>query len=403
MPQVFSGWMLYLLIIVMVISIIRIYFYLRTIQSGAPMDRPVIKVAPVPVLEQDLDAEPEEDSLLDGPDDLIRQGDYDGALKSLDRLLEDLSPTEDREARGKVLFRVGACHSRLATGEERFQHLLRAGEALRESVRLFSPARFRNLYLRALGELASLQEDLAEGKNPVENLTQSARTCETAAASAREDGMVVPEVMFLIRSGTVYNRLASHHEPQVNLRKAADAYEKALAALETVDGESAIEEKMKVLKMLGDTLVKLAGYFQKEECLIRASKAYDGALELMDEGEHSQERCVVLTNSGGVLLELYDLEKSPAYLRQALRYSRDALDAAKGEVKLVAKGFAMAVMGDALTRYAEVKDRSENLERAVKLYETALGIIKDGEEPAQRERIRENLAETVGKLNAESA
>ena len=398
MPQVFSGGWLYLFIIIMVISIVRIFFKIRTIQDEAPIDRPVIKVPPVPKPDPELDAEPEEDSLLSESDNLIIQGDYEGALKSLEHLLEDLSPTEDREARGKVLFRAAACHSHLAAGEQRFQRLLRAGEALREAVRLFSPVRFRKHYLRALGQLASLHEDLAEEKNPVENLTQSARTCETAAASAREGGMVVPEAMFLTRSGNAYSYLASYGEPQVNLRKAADTYEKAIAAFETVNGEGAIEEKMKVLKMLGDTMASLAGYFQKGECLARAVKSYDGALELMDETKHYQERCAVLTNSGSVLLELYDLEKSPAYLRQALRYSRDALGAAKGGVRQLPKGLAMAVMGDALTRYAEVKDRLENLEMAIKLYETALGIIKDGEEPAQRERIRESLAETVRKI-----
>lgn len=398
MPQVFSPGWLYLFLLVMAISIVRIYFKLRTINRAAPMDRTVIKVAPVPRKEPDLDGGSEEDSLLTGPDNLIRQGDYKGALGSLEQLLEDLSPTEDREARGKVLFRIGACHSRLATGEERFQRILRAGEAIREAVRLFTPARYRNHYLRALGELAGLYEDLALEKSPVENLTQSARTCETAAISAGQGGFVGPEAMFLARSGGTYRQLASHNEPQVNLRKAVEAYEKAAAALESVDSENAANERMKILKVMGDTYVDLAGYFQEAESLARAVSAYEGTLNIMDEVLHSRERCVVLTDTSRILLKLYDIEKNPAHLRQALRFTRDALEAETGEETLIQRGLAMAIMGDALSRYSDVKDRRENLQRAVKLYETSLGILKDGEEAAERERVRARLAEVVQKI-----
>jgi hypothetical protein len=107
---------------------------------------------------------------------------------------------------------------------------------------------------------------------------------------------------------------------------------------------------------------------------------------------------MVLTDTSRILLELYASEKSPAHLRQALRYSRDALEAAKGAEYLVQRGLTMAVMGDALSMYSDVKDKRENLERAVKLYETSLGILKDGEEAEERERVRTKLAEAVGKM-----
>jgi len=398
MPQVLSAGWLYLFIFVMVISLVRIFFKLRTIQQEAPMDRPVIKVAPVSMAEPELGGEPEEDALLTEPDDLIRRGDYKGALGSLEQLLDDLSPTEDREARGKVLFRIGACHSRLASEEERLQHILRAGEALRESVRLFSPARFLNHYLRALGELATVYGDLAGEKSPVENLSQSARTCETAAISAGQSGLGGPEADFLARSGNAYRQLASYSEPQINLRRAAAAYEKAAAVLESDDSNEAVSGLMRILKVMGDTYVDLAGYFQKAESLARAVSAYQGALEILDETQHLRERCVILADTSRVLLELYDIEKNPAHLRQTLRYTRDALEAAKGEENVVQRGLAMALMGDALTRYAGVKDRRENLERAVKLYESSLGILKDGEEAPERERVKGALAETVQKI-----
>jgi len=398
MPQVFSSGWLYLFIIVMAISILRIWIKVRTIQREAPMDRPVIKVPPVPASDQDPDDPPEEQPFLAEADDLIRQGDYKGALGRLEKLREDLSHTEDREALGKVLFRLGGCHRHLATEEESFQHMLRAGEALREAVRLFSPTRYRGLYLRTLDELAQLYEDLAREKNPVEYLTQSARTCETAAASAREGSMPVQEAEFLARAGNAYRRLASRGEAQFNLRKAADVYQNAAAALEGVEDGSAVEQKIRISKLLGDTLVNLAGYFQKRECLGRAVDAYEGALQIMDEQFHSRERSVVQMDLSRTLLELYDIERSPAHLRQALRFARDALNALKKGEYPVLKGLAMAAMADSLTRYAEVRDRSENLDRAVKFYEAALGIMKDGEEPEERERVKKQLAETVGKI-----
>jgi len=398
MPQVFSSGWLYLFIIVMVISIVRIWFKLRTIKREAPMDRPVIKVPPVFRQEQENGDEPEADSFLAGPDELIRHGDYETALELLNGLLESFSPTEEREQRGKVLFRIGACHSRLAAGEEKLQHMLRAGEALREAVRLFSPPRFRDYYLRALDELATLYEDIAREKNPVEYLTQSARACESAAESAGQGGMAVPEAIFLARAGSAYRQLASHNEAQVNLRRAADAYEKAAAALGTVQGESADSEKIKVSKLLGDTLVDLSAYFQKGDSLARGVSAYEEALEMMDATLHLRERSVVQMDASKALLELYDIERSPAHLRQALRYSRDALNAVKKGEYPILKALGMAVMADGLTRYAEVRDRSENLDRAMKFYEAALGIMKDGEEPEEREKVKKKLAETVQKI-----
>jgi hypothetical protein len=55
-------------------------------------------------------------------------------------------------------------------------------------------------------------------------------------------------------------------------------------------------------------------------------------------------------------------------------------------------------MGDALSRYSEVKDRRDNLARAVRLYEASLEILKDGEESEERERVKRRLAETLGEI-----
>ncbi|UCF88806.1 MAG: hypothetical protein JSV70_00705 [bacterium] len=398
MPQILSvGW-LYLFIAVMIISVVRIFFKLRTIQNEAPMDRPVIKIEPMPARNKEQGDLSEGDPLLAASDDLVRQGRYSEALRSLEQMVENLSPTENRETMGKVLFRIGACHSRLATRGDKIQHLLKAGEALREAVRLFAPARYRVHYLRALGELAGLYEDLARQKNPVEYLTQSARTCETGAEAASQGGLDLPQAMFLARSGSAYRKLATYGEAQQNLRKAADAFKKAAAALEDVEEEAALRERINILKVLGDTCVELAAYFQRADSLAWAVRSYESVLALMGEGQYPRERGVVLTEAGRILLEIYDSEKSPAHLRQALRYLRDALQAAGGEEDPIRKGMAMAVMGDALSRYADQKDRRENLHRAVKLYESALGIFKDGVQAEERERVRAALAETVQKI-----
>lgn len=402
MPQVFSvGW-LYLFLFLMAIGVVWIWVKIRAIQKEAPTDRPIIKVAPVSRKDEEPEKKTDVDSLLTNADGLIKKGDCEAALKSLENIIEDLSPIEDRESRGKVLFRIAACHTRLAAGEDRVQHQLKAGEALRETVRLFTPTRYRNHYLRALGELAGLFEDIALEKNPVENLTQSARTCETAADSAREGGLTVPEAVFLVRAGNAYRQLVTYSEPQINLRKAVDLYGKAAAILETVVDESVRSVRMKALKVQGDAYSDLAKYYQKPESLRHAVDSYKSALNIMDATQHSHERCVVLTDISGILLQLYDMEKGPAHLNQALRCSRDAMGLAKEEGDLVSRGNAMAAMGDALTRYAEVKDRAENLERAAKLFKAALGILKDGEDPARLKRIRESLEDTVGKINAES-
>ena len=78
--------------------------------------------------------------------------------------------------------------------------------------------------------------------------------------------------------------------------------------------------------------------------------------------------------------------------------TRDAIQAAKGGDYHTQKGMTMAVMGDALSRYSEVKDRRDNLARAVRLYEASLEILKDGEESEERERVKRRLAETLGEI-----
>ncbi len=62
----------------------------------------------------------------------------------------------------------------------------------------------------------------------------------------------------------------------------------------------------------------------------------------------------------------------------------------------------MALMARALTRYAEVKEPGENLRMAVKLYEASMGILKDPQYAQERERIKADLREAVGKLNMET-
>ncbi len=399
MPTVFSSGWLYLFLIVMAVCLARIFVKLRTIQREAPMDRPVIRVEPLPRKEEALGEDMEGDPLFQETDRLIREGDYAGAATSLDGLLETLSPVEDREARGKALYRRGACFRRMVAAGPAPKNLLRSGESLREAVRLFAPSRYRLLYLRSLEELAGLYGDLAALGNPVEHLTQVARTSQTAAASAEQGGLFQDQARFLVMAAGAYRLLAREGDSQANLRLSVESYERAVEALSRWGGEAAALEKARVLRKTGDTFTELAAYFQKPESLGRAAESYDAALELLKAEQHPGERGALLKDLGRVELEIYGLERSPAPLRKALRCLRDAIESLKGGGEEVARALAMALMGDALTEYSRVKDREENLRRAARLYEAALGILKDGVEPAERERVKGRLAEVVKKIS----
>jgi hypothetical protein len=76
----------------------------------------------------------------------------------------------------------------------------------------------------------------------------------------------------------------------------------------------------------------------------------------------------------------------------------DSLELLKQDDHVARRGLVMAVMARALTRYAEVKEPRENYQRVVKLYEAAMGILKDPEYAGEREKIKEELREAVGKL-----
>ena len=164
--------------------------------------------------------------------------------------------------------------------------------------------------------------------------------------------------------------------------------------------EKALFEKAVILKMLGDARVEFSSVTNRIENLEEAVSAYDGALQIMSPETHSQERGVTLLDTGRVLLDIYDSEKSPAHLRKAVRSLREAVDLVRSRGDRTKKGLTMALMADALIRYAEVKDWRENLDRAARLYEAALGFLKEPEHAARRDRIREGLKEAVEKINA---
>ena len=71
MPQIFTSGMLYAFLIFLVFCLVWIGFKIRTIQKEAPMDRPVIKVAPLPKAEEAEEDEQGSDPALEKPDDLI--------------------------------------------------------------------------------------------------------------------------------------------------------------------------------------------------------------------------------------------------------------------------------------------------------------------------------------------
>jgi tetratricopeptide (TPR) repeat protein len=402
MPQVFSAGWLYLFIFIMVISLVRIWLKVRTLQQGPEMDRPVIRVSPVVGDAPDLGRHEESAGILAGADGLIRERKFSKAVAELESMLPDLSAVEDRELRGQVLYRLGACRRRSAAPGDGKRERLIAGEALRESVTLLTPERFRVHYLRALSELGALYEELAEIQAPLENLNLALRTWDTAAEAARRSSWLDEEVRFLTRKAGVLRNLADHSDRQSSLRKAVDTYKEAALVLDAIEDPETLLNKAGILKMTGDALTKLAEVFRKEETLVQALDAYDRALEIMTPEGSPIQRGVTLADAGGVLLELYDGDQSPAHLRRAVRILRDSLELLKQDEEAARRGMVMALMARALTRYAEVKEPGENLRRAVKLYEASMGILKDPQYVQEREQIKDELREAVEKLGAES-
>jgi len=399
MPQVFSPGWLFLFLFVMAIYITRIFMKLRDIRREPDMTRPVLPVAPLRKGPSQFEKEGSMEDVLEGPDRLIREGSYGEAVDALASQLEGLSPVEDRALVGKIQYRLGASWRLIGVREGQSANLLRSGAALREAVSLFSPPRLRSLQVGALAELAGLYEDLAPYQSPVENLTLSIRNWGSAATASRASGLILQEAVFRSRSGTALRLLAMATDRQRNLVKAINAYETAVAVPGAFDDKNALFEKAKILKMLGDTRLELSKVLDKDENLRKTVSEYDKALEIMTVGEHPEERFATLLDTGRVLLNLYDVEKNPVLLKKAFHYLREALDLVKMKPGTAGKGAAMALMGDAFLRYSEVKDRPENLERAIRLYETSLGFLKEPEYAPHRDRIKEGLRQAVERMD----
>ncbi|UCG38836.1 MAG: hypothetical protein JSV00_00955 [bacterium] len=400
MPQVFSAGWLYVFLIIMVISVVRIVLKLRQIRGGASMDRPLVRLARVEREKPDLGDGQEAPSELAETDNLIRDGKYSLAITRLKTMQDGLSPVEDREARGQVLYRLGACHRRAEAAG--VGGLLRAGEALREAVTLFAPQRFAPWRLRALAELAGVYEDLSRHRDAAGNAALAARTFERAGEEAARRGQVSQESELRARAGVAYRRLAVHADRQANLRKAADAFEAAASASTGSGDEGAVLAGARMLKMLGDTSLELAELYQPKESLKRAMEAYGRVLEVVDGRGHPLERGMTLTDLGRAHLAAYDMAGDNGELRKAIQYLRDALQLLSGGEVTEHRGRAMALMADALVRYAEVKDRRENLQRSARLYEAALGMMKDGDRTDERERVRNRLAEVMERITTGS-
>jgi tetratricopeptide (TPR) repeat protein len=397
MPQVFSTGWLYLFLFVMVVCAIRIATKVREIHREQDKDTPVVKVKPVLKESPRLDDGRGGDRRLAEPDHLIRKGHYRDAVDLLTSMLPSLSPPEDREMMGKMLYRIGACQRRIGSQEGEPASLLRSGEALREAVSLFSPVRLRPLLLRALSELGGLYEDLAAYQNPVENLNQALKTWSTAISTARELGLAHQEAVLHFRSGYTLMQLASHVDRRQNLEKALEVYEAAVLLPDAFNEQESLFTKGMILKTLGDLRVELSALTDKPGNMDRAVLAYEDALQFMPLDKHPAERGVTLLDMGQLLLDIYDAEHSPADLRKALRCLKEGVDIVKSGGDRTRKGFAMALLGDAMVRYAHVKDPEENLDTAIRLYETALGFLKEPEYTPHRDRIREGLRVAVEK------
>jgi tetratricopeptide (TPR) repeat protein len=397
MPQIFSPGWLFLFLLIMAVCVVRIFMKVRDIHARSDMGKPVLPVAPVKRDPLFPGGEEEPAGALAEADRLIKEGLFGEAVALLTPMLSDLSPVEDREMMGKIQYRLGACQRRIGAGESDTPSLLRSGEALREAVNLFSPERLHRFQIRASSELAGLYEDLAGRQNPIENFTLAWKTWEAAAVAAKGIGLPDDEANFRARAGSAVRRLASHDDRKGNLQKAVDIFEKALAVPGAFEKPDSLFRRAVILKMLGDVRVELSKLMKRVHDLTQAVSAYDDALDIMDPEKHPQERSAVLVDSGRILLDIYDAERSPAHLRKALRNLKEAVNIQRSGDDRARTALSMALLGDALVRYAAVKDQGENLDRAARFYETALGFLKGTEYSSHRERIRIRLKKTMEK------
>ncbi|MBN2720500.1 MAG: hypothetical protein JXR72_05305 [Proteobacteria bacterium] len=400
MPQIFSAAWLYLFVFLMVLGLIYIIAKIRVIHREQDPDTPVIKVAPVVPPEREPARKEKGPEVLEKADLLIREGRFDEAIDLMSPATKDLSPVEDRDALGKLYFRIGACQRRLGWDRKDTSFLLRSGEALREAVNLFAPHRLRSLRLGALSELAGLYEDLADRQNRDQNLADALKTWEAASRTARVSGQPSHEAVFLSRQADVFRKMALVSNPEENHQKALEIYEKALAAPDAFPDAESLLERAGILKKLGDLKIELAGIRNSEEDIPGAIKAFEEALGILTPQQHPGQRGHTLLSAGRGLLEVFKGQGKPVHLGQSLKYLGEAATLLRTEKNPSGKGHALVLLGEGMVLLAQLKGRPDYLEKGIKFYEAALGFLKDPEFAAERDRIREELKQAVEKRHS---
>lgn len=401
MPQIFSAGWLYLFVLLMVLGLIYIIAKIRVINREQDPDTPVIKVAPVVPSNEKPVRKEKGPEVLENADLLIREGRFEEAIDLMSPATKDLSPVEDREALGKLYFRIGACQRRLGWDRKDTAFLLRSGEALREAVNLFAPHRLRSLRLGALSELAGLYEDLADGgQNSDQNLADALKAWEAASRTARVSGQPTQEAVFLSRQGDIFRKMAQVSSRPQNLQKALEIYEKALAASDAFPDPGSLLEKAGILKKLGDLKIDFGEIRNREEDIPEGIKAFDEALGILTPEEHAGQRGFTLLSAGRGLMEIYKAQGKPVHLGQSLQYLGEAATLLRSEKNPSGKGQAMVLLGEGMVLLAQLKGRQDYLEKGIKFYEAALGFLKDPEFAAERDRIREELKIAVGKRHS---
>jgi len=394
MPQVFSAGWLYLFFLAMAVGTIYILVKLREVHREQDPDTPVIKVAPMAPAAPRPEGDEKGQEVLREADSLIKEGRFLEAVDLLTPAVQRLSPVDDREALGKIQYRIGACQRRLGWKENKVKNLLRSGEALKEAVSHFAPHRLRSLRLAALGELAGLYEDLARHQNPAGNLGAAQRTWDAAARTAKMSAQPSREALFLSRAGDLFRRLALISSRGRNLAKALETYEKALNVPGAFSEPDSLLEKARVLKNIGDLRVELKGIREEETDSEEAIRAYEEALMILSPEKQTGERGQTLLCAGRVLLGTYRNQGGNSHLGKSLKYLGEAVNLLGSEKSPSGKGCAMALLGEGLICFAELKGQKDYRDKGIRLCKAALGFLKEPEFADECDRIREELRKT---------
>lgn len=195
-----------------------------------------------------------------------------------------------------------------------------------------------------------------------------------------------------IHLGGVYRELAElHPQPSDHLHKAIDAYQAALPYAKV--------DYPIVQNNLGNTYWQLSAYVDQRQNLMRAIKAYQGALEHVQPGP---AYATIYNNLGNVYSDLASLEDEQANLNKALDAYQETLLHSNPKTSPIPFATMQNNLGNVCRRLAEFEDRERNLQRAMTAYQDALKVFRIETAPHAYATLQANMGlvhEALGEIN----